>query len=108
MRKYIAQLFIVCVLLSIVGCSREWDNPVESAVPLPGVPQLLTPANNGWIWNGQDTITFKWSKVDGATKYKLLLSNYSTISDSFVAIEMQPLHHKLFIIITFIFFIIRI
>ncbi len=63
MRKYIAQLSIICVLLSILGCGRKWDNPVESAVPLPGVPDLISPANNAWIWNTQDTITFKWSKV---------------------------------------------
>ncbi|HAD82803.1 TPA: hypothetical protein DCG35_10150 [Candidatus Edwardsbacteria bacterium] len=88
MKKYIAQLSVICVLLSIVGCGRKWNNPVESAVPLPGVPGLISPANNAWIWNAQDTITFTWSKVDGATKYKLRLSNYSTISDSFVAIEI--------------------
>ena len=29
MRKYIVQLFIVCVLLSIVGCGRKWNNPVD-------------------------------------------------------------------------------
>jgi hypothetical protein len=86
MRKYIAQLTIICALLSIVGCGRKWNNPVESAVPLPGEPGLISPANNVWIWNTQNTITFTWSKVSGATNYKLLLSNNSTISDSFVAI----------------------
>ena len=86
MKKYL--LLVLCVLLAVGGCSRKWNNPVESAVPLPGVPGLISPANNVWIWNTQNAITFAWSKVDGATKYKLLLSNYSNISDSFVVIEI--------------------
>ncbi len=86
MKRYL--LLVLCTLLAILGCSRKWDNPVESAVPLPGVPGLISPANNAWIWNAQNTITFTWSKVSGATKYKLLLSNYSAVSDSFVAMEI--------------------
>lgn len=86
MRKYL--LLVFCVLIAVGGCSRKWNNPAETATPLPGSSQLLVPANNAWIWNTQNIITFAWSKIDGATKYKLLLSNYSTISDSFLAIEV--------------------
>ncbi len=82
-KSIIIAILLIAITL-FTECSKK--KPTEPT-PLAGAPDLLNPANNSWVWNINDTTTFIWNPVSGATKYNIIVSNSSNLSLPILNIE---------------------